>query len=71
MTETAQINSSKKRTYDDHVTLMQISAMQFGEVFKSKTDFHGYWSQRLKVSPLHPLILDPGYRSGTVLLFRC
>ena len=48
---------NKKRTYDDHLTLTQISAMQLGHAFRSKADFHDYWSQCAKVRALIDLTL--------------
>ena len=45
-----QINSGKKRSYDEHQMQTQVSALQVGQAFRSKADFHGYWSQCLKVS---------------------
>ena len=65
MSQTDQINTGKKRTHDQHLTLMQISALQFGDAFRSKADFHGYWSQRLKVRPSDLLTFDLDLCSGT------
>ena len=43
------VTSGKKRTYEEHQTQTQVSALQVGQAFRSKADFHGYWSQCLKV----------------------
>ena len=50
---------SKKRTYGHYQQMQQVHTYQIGQTFKSKADFHGYWSQCLKVSPLYPRISDP------------
>ena len=42
--------AGKKRTYDQHANMIQVSALQLGQTFKSKGDFHEYLSQRGKVS---------------------
>jgi hypothetical protein len=42
--EDAEMKVGKKRTHDEHLSLMQISAMQLGSAFRSKADFHAYWS---------------------------
>ena len=42
--------TDKKRTYDQHANMIQVSALQLGQTFKSKGDFHEYLSQRGKVS---------------------
>ena len=40
----------KKRGLDQYQRMQQVTVMQVGQTFRSKADFHGYWSQCLKVS---------------------
>ena len=35
----------KKRTYQHYQQMQQVSALQLGQSFRSKADFHSYWSQ--------------------------
>ena len=50
--------AGKKRTYDQHANMIQVSALQLGQTFKSKGDFHEYLSQRGKVSTLYQHLAD-------------
>ena len=59
------LQTSKKRTYDEHQTQTQISALQVGQAFRSKADFHGYWSQCLNVSIFPDYLTLSIYRSST------
>ena len=50
--------NTKKRTYDDHLKLREVSATQLGQSFQSKADFANYWGTRLQVSThYHPLLI--------------
>ena len=42
--------NTKKRTYDDHLKLTEVSATQLGQSFRSKADFANYWGTCLQVS---------------------
>ena len=44
-----QVNT-KKRTYDDHLKLKEVSASYLGQSFRSKADFANYWGTCLQVS---------------------
>ena len=42
-----------KRNLDQMESMQQMSALQLGQAFRSKADFHEYWSICLQVSTIY------------------